>query len=90
MFPAGMVHVMVPGARTLPAKENDAMANTTNNEKAEAMAAALEQARHTLGLREFDERKSDRLDFYDLHVITLRDAVTAAFEAGFAAGAKSK
>lgn len=61
-----------------------------DNAKAKALAAALEQARRALRLETFEERKSDRLDFHDLSVMSIRDAVTAAFEAGFAAGAKSK
>jgi hypothetical protein len=61
-----------------------------DNAKAKALTAALEQARRNLRIETFEERKSDRLDFYDLGVTTLKDAVTAAFEAGFAAGAASK
>jgi hypothetical protein len=63
---------------------------TNESDKAAALAAALEQARRSFRLETFETRNSDRLDFWPMHVATLRDAVTAAFEAGFAAGAKGK
>ena len=61
-----------------------------DNAKATALTAAVEQARRSLRLETFEERKIDRLDFWPMHVVTLRDAVTAAFEAEFATKTASK
>lgn len=44
--------------------------------------AILERARERLGVPTFDERGSDRLDFHELHVLTLLDALQLAFDAG--------
>jgi uncharacterized protein YbjT (DUF2867 family) len=61
-----------------------------DNAKAKALAEALEHARRKLRIETFDERGSDRLDFHEVLVSNVRDAIEAAFEAGFAAGASSK
>ncbi len=39
-------------------------------------------ARNLLGIETLDTRKSDSLDFHDLAVWSIREALTAAFEAG--------
>ncbi len=50
-------------------------------------AAALEEiARRVLRVDTLEVRNSDRLDFYDLHVARIADALRAAYEAGRAAG----
>ena len=39
-------------------------------------------ARDLLGIETLETRKSDRLDFHDLAVWSIREALVAAFEAG--------
>lgn len=59
---------------------------TTNKAKALHMAAATEAVRNRLGLETLEDRKRDALDFHDISVASIRDAIALAFEAGFAAG----
>jgi len=54
--------------------------------KASHMAAATEAIRNRLGLETLEDRKRDALDFHDISVASIRDAIALAFEAGFAAG----
>jgi hypothetical protein len=90
LFAAGRVNVMVPGAGTPPAKENDAMAATTNRENNPALAEVMERTRRLLNLDTLETRDRDSLDFWPVHVATIRQIVRDAFEAGFLAGAESK
>lgn len=39
-------------------------------------------ARKTLGLKTLETRNSDRLDFQDLHVASIKAALLAAYQAG--------
>jgi len=41
-----------------------------------------------LGIKTFDVRSSDQLDFYDLSVGSIKAALDAAYEAGMSAGSK--
>ena len=50
------------------------------------MSAAAEDVRKRLGLETLEDRKRDALDFHDISVAGIRDAIALAFEAGFAAG----
>ncbi len=59
---------------------------TTNKAKASRMAAAAEEVRKRLGLETLEDRKRDALDFHEISVASIRDAIALAFEAGFAAG----
>lgn len=63
---------------------------TKQTAKDQALAAALERARVELDLDTLETRKSDRLDFHDVAVWSIRDLVQQAFEAGYAAGVASK
>lgn len=55
------------------------------------MNAILAQiAAEKLGVETLETRNSDRLDFHDLSVASLRAALAAAYEAGRAAAAKPK
>lgn len=53
--------------------------------KARRLAAAMDAARQRLGLETLADRHSDALDFHDLAVGPIRDAIEHAFEAGYAA-----
>ena len=53
--------------------------------KAAALAAALDAARKRLLLETLETRGNDRLDFHDLSVGLIREALTAMFDAGYAA-----
>jgi hypothetical protein len=55
--------------------------------KASAISAI---ALNTLGIKTLDTQNSDRLDFHDLAVGSIRAALNEAYEAGKAAGKKSK
>jgi hypothetical protein len=44
--------------------------------------ARIEEIAKKLGLETLEERKRDCLDFYDLHVTSIKDALEAAYEAG--------
>ena len=57
---------------------------TTTN-KAKALHMATEAVRNRLGLETLKDRKRDALDFHDISVASIRDAIALAFEAGFAA-----
>lgn len=46
-------------------------------------------AQNKLGIETLETRKSDRLDFHDVAVWCLRDALEAAFNAGIAQGSKA-
>ena len=68
------------------------MTNHTKNPKARGAdpipkATALERiAVHLLGIETLKTRHSDDLDFHDLAVWKIRDALDAAYEAGRKAG----
>ncbi len=49
-------------------------------------ADAVEQIRKALGLETLETRRRDALDFHDLAVWTIRDAIQIAFNAGYDAG----
>lgn len=53
----------------------------TPNAKIEALLLAIAQ-KHIPGIETLDERKSDDLDFHDIAVWSLRDALKAAYDAG--------
>ena len=55
--------------------------------KASAISAI---ALNTLGIKTLDTQNSDRLDFHDLAVGSIRAALNEAYEAGKAAGKNSK
>ena len=55
----------------------------TKNTKARKMEAAAEAIRKRLGLETLADRKRDALDFHEISVAALRDAIAIAFEAGF-------
>ncbi len=60
-------------------KTNRTNPKTTN----ETMHEALERiAMENLGIETLETRKSDRLDFHDLAVWTMKDALVAAYNAG--------
>jgi hypothetical protein len=52
----------------------------------DVMAALAQIAREHLGIGKLEERKLDRLDFYDLGVTSIAAALRAAYEAGLAVG----
>jgi hypothetical protein len=58
----------------------------TRNAKARRMAAAAEAIRERLGLETLDTRNRDALDFHDVSVASIRDAIAIAFEVGYDAG----
>ena len=45
-------------------------------------ATLLEIAKTTLHLETLEERMSDSLDFHDLNIVEIREALRRAFEAG--------
>ena len=47
-------------------------------------------AQNKLGIETLETRKSDRLDFHDVAVWCLRDALEAAFNAGVEQASKAK
>jgi hypothetical protein len=57
---------------------------TTNRDK--KLADAVEQIRKQLGLETLETRRRDALDFHDLAVWSIRDAIQIAFNAGYDAG----
>jgi hypothetical protein len=62
-----------------------------NEPEATVPEQTLEQiAQRHLGVPTLATRKSDQLDFHDLAVWTLREALAAAYEAGRAAGRRRK
>lgn len=54
-------------------------------DKAEREAAILSIAKRLLGLKSFEPRNSDDLDFYDHSVWQIREALEAAYDAGYRA-----
>ena len=58
----------------------------TRSAKARRMAAAAEAIRQRLGLETLADRQRDALDFHDLPVAAIRDAIAIAFDAGYDAG----
>jgi hypothetical protein len=53
----------------------------TSNARIEALLLAIAQ-KHILSIETLEERKSDDLDFHDIAVWSLHDALKAAYEAG--------
>jgi hypothetical protein len=82
---------MCHNAGRKPATENTNMnakrktSTKAREAKASHMAAATEQVRKALGLETLEDRKRDALDFHDLSVASIREAIRIAFEAGHAA-----
>ena len=64
------------------------MTNTTNRENNPALAEVMERTRRRLDLETLETRNRDSLDFWPVHVATIRQIVRDAFEAGFIAGAE--
>ena len=59
------------------------------HEKKLAQSLAVSKiAFHFLGVKTFDVRNSDQLDFYDLSVGSIKAALDAAYEAGVAQNQK--
>ena len=56
--------------------------NTPRHTKAYKDATIRDIARDLLGIETLEERKSDSLDFHEVAVWQVRDALAAAFEAG--------
>jgi len=54
--------------------------------KAKALAAEMEWAKVELLLETLETRKSDRLDFHEIPVWSIRDIVRHAFESGYRQG----
>ena len=59
---------------------------TKNTEREQRLAAAIERVRKTLGIETFETRNRDALDFHEVSVRALREAVQIAFSAGYDAG----
>lgn len=59
---------------------------TTNDRKRDATIAAI--ARETLFIKTLETRKSDRLDFHDVAVWSVREALEKAYAAGHEAAIK--
>lgn len=57
---------------------------TTDHQQA-AINATIEWARRRLRLETLEERGSDRLDFHDISVASIRDIIEKAFADGYAA-----
>lgn len=68
----------------MPTKKTNASAK---RKATTALAAANEAVRKRLGLETLATRGRDALDFHDISVASLRDAIAIAFEIGFQAGA---
>jgi len=47
-------------------------------------------AKHYLGIKTLEVRNSDRLDFHDVGVASLKDALEAAYRAGLEQGLRRK
>jgi len=58
------------------------MTKTTRHTPEYKDATIQNIARDLLGIETLETRKSDRLDFHDLAVWSIREALEAAFEAG--------
>ena len=58
---------------------------TNANEHHAAINATVEWARRRLRLETLEERGSDRLDFHDVSVASIRDIIEKAFADGYAA-----
>jgi hypothetical protein len=58
--------------------------NDSQNEEADPIIdqELAEIVRRHLGIKTLDERKSDRLDFHDLSVWQIQEALRAAYQAG--------
>jgi hypothetical protein len=58
--------------------------NDSPNDEADPVidAEVAEIARRVLGIKTLDEQKSDRLDFHDLSVRQIQEALRAAYRAG--------
>jgi hypothetical protein len=57
----------------------------TANDHHAAISATLEWTRRRLRLETLEERGSDRLDFHDISVASIRDIIEKAFADGYAA-----
>ena len=69
--------------------KNSERSNARNPARTKARDAAMEAiAKNILGIETLAERKRDALDFHEVSVWGLRDALLAAYELGLAAAAK--
>ena len=64
---------------------NDHTAMTTTDHQQAAINATIEWTRRRLRLETLEERGSDRLDFHDISVGSIRDIIEKAFADGYAA-----
>ena len=64
---------------------NDHTATTTTHHQQAAINATIEWTRRRLRLETLEERGSDRLDFHDISVASIRDIIEKAFADGYAA-----
>ncbi|WP_434345746.1 DUF6900 domain-containing protein [Myxococcus virescens] len=65
--------------------------STSTAKPARAPEATLERiARETLNIDTLKTRKSDSLDFHDVSVWRLKDALEAAFQAGLSAASNTR
>lgn len=55
---------------------------TKSSKTSKAIPACLHDIARKVGFETLETRKSDSLDFHDVAVWTLRDALLAAYEAG--------
>ena len=62
------------------------MARKKTTARDKKLADAVEQIRKQLGLETLETRRRDALDFHDLAVWSIRDAIQIAFNAGYDAG----
>ena len=66
----------------MPAKRTTTTKTTSRQRR---LAQAEEAVRQRLGLDTLETRNSDRLDFHDLSVASIREAIRIAFNEGYAA-----
>lgn len=59
---------------------------TTTSERDQRLAAAVERVRRTLGIETLETRGRDALDFHEVSVRALLEAIQIAFTAGYDAG----
>ena len=66
--------------RSLDELDEPPACETKTTEQAEAAIAEI--AKRHLRVKTLDEQRIDRLDFHDLHVASIKEALLAAFKAG--------
>lgn len=70
--------------RSAPGKPGD----SGKDEPMKTRQQAIADIAFKLGVGTLETRRSDSLDFYDLHVANIREALERAYDAGRAAGGK--